>query len=95
MAANILVRELKVPVSDKYSLDVSPDVQVKRVFRRVGLISQNAGEEETIYAARAACPDYPGVLDIGAWEIGRQWCRPQNPPCGDCYLEAACPRLGV
>lgn len=95
MAANILVRNMKVPVSDMYSLDVSPDVHVRRVFRRIGLIGPEASVEEVVYAARAVSPDYPGVLDLGAWEIGRQWCRPSKAICGDCYLGSDCPRVGV
>ncbi|HTP25091.1 MAG TPA: hypothetical protein VMK12_05445, partial [Anaeromyxobacteraceae bacterium] len=85
MAANILVRE-KVPVSDKYSLDVSPDVQVRRVFQRIGLVGPGPSDEQIIYAARAVSPDYPGVLDLGAWEVGRQWCRPNGALCQACYL---------
>jgi endonuclease-3 len=91
MASNILVRELKVPVSDKYSLDVSPDAHVRRVFTRIGLITDGASEEEIMYSARAVSPEYPGVLDLGAWEVGRQWCRPTGPKCGECTLRHGCP----
>lgn len=95
MAANILVREMKVPVSDMYSLDVSPDVHVRRVFRRIGLIGDEASVEEVIYAARAVSPEYPGVLDLGAWEVGRRWCHPASAACKTCYLGACCPRVGL
>ena len=37
LAANILAREFKVPFADYYSIDVSVDVQVRRVFTRLGL----------------------------------------------------------
>ena len=90
MAANILVRDLKIPVADKYSLDVSPDVHVRRVFTRIGLVADGAAEEEIVYAARAVSPQYPGVLDLGAWEVGRTWCRPTGPKCGECMLRAGC-----
>ena len=95
MAANILVRDMKVPVSDMYSLDVSPDVHVRRVFRRIGLIGPEASVEEIVYAARAVSPDYPGVLDLGAWEVGRQWCRPTGALCQACFLGGGCPRVGL
>ena len=38
MATNILARELKVPLSDYYSVDISADVHVRRVFVRLGLV---------------------------------------------------------
>lgn len=91
MAANILVRDFKVPVSDKYSIDVSVDVQVRRAFERLGLIRKDASNEEIIYAARELNPTYPGVIDLALWEIGREWCRPQVPLCSKCYLHAYCP----
>ena len=93
MAANILARDFKIPMADKYCIDISPDVQVRRVFIRLGLISQHANNEELIYSARELNPDYPGVFDLSAWEIGRKWCRPKHPKCNDCYLFQYCPRI--
>jgi len=91
MAANILVREMKIPVRDETSIDVSPDVQVLRVFKRLGLLRTEAKKEELIYRARELNPRYPGVFDRPAWKIGRSWCRPQNPRCGECYMSDCCP----
>jgi endonuclease III len=82
-------------VSDMYSLDVSPDLLVRRVFRRIGLIGGEASVEEVIYAARAVSPEYPGVLDLGAWEVSRQWCHPTSGACGNCYLGACYARVGL
>jgi len=93
MAANILARDFKIPMADKYCIDISPDVQVKRVFIRLGLISQNSTNEELIYSARELNPDYPGIFDFSAWEIGRKWCRPTHPKCNDCYLFQYCPKV--
>lgn len=39
MAANILFRRFKIPFSDLCGIDISPDVHVRRVFRRMGLVS--------------------------------------------------------
>jgi hypothetical protein len=47
------------------------------------------------WAARALHPEFPGLLDYPAWEIGRHWCRPQTPLCAGCYMCAVCPgRVG-
>ena len=91
MAANILVRDFKIPVSDKYSIDISPDSQVRRTFERLGLASRGASNEELTYTAREMNPPYPGVFDLALWEIGRQWCRPSRPQCAKCYLRQHCP----
>ena len=91
MAANSLVRDFKIPVSDRYSLDISADVQVGRAFERLGLVRQNASKEELIYAGRELNPTYPGVLDLAAWEIGKDWCHPRVPECGRCSMQDLCP----
>ncbi len=94
MAANILVRDFKIKVSDKYSIDVSADVQVGRTFERLGLIRQGASTDEIIYTARELNPEYPGVVDMAAWEIGRSWCKPSNMVCDECYMNEVCPTGG-
>lgn len=91
MAANILVREFKIEVSDKYFIDVSLDVHVRRVFRRLGFVHADATDEIFLYTAREMNPEYPGVVDLSCWEIGRNWCRPQNPQCESCYMRSICP----
>jgi endonuclease III len=91
MAANILVRELRVPVSDHYSIDISPDRHVYRVFERAGLVRKGASTEELIYRARELNPTYPGVFDLPCFEIGRNWCRPSAPDCPNCQIGDLCP----
>jgi hypothetical protein len=95
MAANILVRDFKIPVKDKMDLDISADVQVVRVFTRLGLVREGASNEEVIYRARELNRTYPGVFDLAAWEIGRQWCRPREPACIDCYMNNLCPSSNI
>ncbi|HLN26881.1 MAG TPA: hypothetical protein VK395_04000 [Gemmataceae bacterium] len=91
MAANILARDFKVPFKDYYSIDVSADVHVQRVFGRLGLTDPEDSIEAVIYRARALHPEFPGLFDYPAWEIGRNWCRPHSPLCGDCYMKELCP----
>ena len=90
MATNILAREFKISMKDYINIDISPDIQVKRVFRRLGFISKNSSNEELIYCARELNPEYPGIFDLPCWEIGRNWCRPNNPICEKCYLSNYC-----
>jgi len=93
MAANILAREFKIPMKDYICIDISPDVHVKRVFKRLGFILKNASNEELIYCARELNPEYPGIFDLSTWEIGRNWCHPKNPDCKNCYLNEYCPKI--
>ncbi len=95
MAANILARGFKLPFADYYSIDISADRHVRRVFERLGLTTADASVEQLIFRARSLCPEFPGVMDLPVWEIGRQWCRPKNPQCTACYLSEKCPKTGV
>lgn len=93
MATNILSRNFKRPMVDKTSIDVSPDIHVKRVLRRLGFISQNASSEELVYFARELNPEYPGIIDLPLWNIGSKWCKEKKPRCGECYLGKDCPKI--
>jgi len=71
MATNILVRQLKVPMRDRSAIDISADRQVMKYFQAQGLLRVGAKKEELIYLAREINPEYPGLLDLLAWEQGR------------------------
>lgn len=94
MAANLLVRYFKVPMSDYYSIDISVDVHVRRVLTRLGLVEAGATLEQVVYAARAISPEFPGLIDSPAFRLGREVCRPRKPRCGECYLRRWCPSAG-
>jgi hypothetical protein len=70
MAANLLARDFKVPMLDHSSIDISPDSRVKRYFAENGLLRPDGDIYELIYLAREINPDYPGLLDLGAWQGG-------------------------
>jgi uncharacterized HhH-GPD family protein len=91
MAANLLVCDFKVPFKDYESIDASGDVQVCRVFSRLGLTSPYPSPEAVVHIARALSPEFPALLDIPAWEIGRNWCRPETPTCDECFMQRVCP----
>lgn len=90
MATNILARDLKVPLSDYFSIDISADVHIRRVSGRLGLVNSDASIGEIIYRARSLHPEFPGLMDLPVWEIGRNWCRPKQPVCTECYMKDVC-----
>lgn len=93
MSTNILARDFKIPMADHLCIDVSPDVHVLRVFKRLGFIPEDAGSDILIYSARELNPEFPGIFDLSCWNIGRTWCRPIKPLCNDCILKPYCPKI--
>jgi len=91
MAANILARDFKIPFADHYSIDISADRHIRRVFTRLGLTAANASLEQVIYKARTLHPRFPGMMDLPCWEIGRNWCKEHDPECSVCYMKDLCP----
>lgn len=90
MAANILARDFKIEFSDYYSIDISADIHIRRVFKRLGLVKERATVEEIIFRARSIYPEFPGLMDLPVWEIGRNWCKPKKPTCEKCYMSDVC-----
>lgn len=90
MAANILARQFRIPFSDYYSIDISTDVHIKRVMKRIGYVPENADNDMIIYKARELNPEFPGIIDHSCWVIGRDWCRPNNPDCKSCMVRSEC-----
>ena len=94
MAVNILCRDLgwlNPQPAELKTIDVAYDVHVRRVFLRLGL-AQSDSMDEILNAARELSPEYPGKLDLGAWYVGRTWCRPTSPDCRACRLNEVCPK---
>lgn len=92
MATNILARQYKIKLSDFYSIDISPDVHVKRIFYRTGLIDKKYKDniDMIIYKAREIYPEFPGLIDFACWDIGRNWCTERKAICSDCPLKEHC-----
>lgn len=74
-------------------LDIKPDIHVMRVFKRVGLIGADGTRVDAIDAARKFNPRFPAELDAPSWEIGANFCRPNNALCSDCPITDVCPKL--
>ncbi|MDA8093087.1 MAG: iron-sulfur cluster loop [Betaproteobacteria bacterium] len=93
MAANILARQFRIPFSDYYSIDISPDVHITRVMKRMGFVPFGASNDMVIYKAREINPEFPGIIDFSCWEIGRKWCRPKSPSCSECVVTSECKKI--
>jgi len=93
MAANILATKFKIPFSDYFSIDISPDVHIKRVLPRMGLIPFDLSPEMLMYMTRELYPKFPGIIDFPCWEIGRTCCKPNKPDCSSCIVETECKKI--
>ena len=91
MAVEILTRHFGVRLAGAEEGTVAYDVHVRRVFLRAGLVERDT-PADVAAAARLACPEAPGTLDLPAWLVGREWCRPRDPRCEACRLGDVCPR---
>jgi endonuclease III len=94
MAVEILATHLGVPMTGMTDSDVAYDIHVRRVFRRTGLVEVDT-IDAIVTAARTLHPARPGLLDVPAWTVGREWCRPRRPRCTECPISWACPSAPV
>jgi len=94
MIPNILYRYFGIEFSDYSYIDIAPDVHIKRVFHRVGLVPYIKDSEiEKIYTvcrARDISPEFPGLIDGLCWEVGRNYCKANNPKCTSCPFDYFC-----
>jgi endonuclease III len=95
MTTALLVKFFAVPMRDLHFLDLPIDVQIRRVLQRLGLVHEGDADEVMIWRARELWPEFPGMVDVALWEVGRELCRPTNPKCDQCFLAALCPSAGA
>lgn len=93
MTVNILLRSFKENIEDKQWIDVSVDRHVIRVFKRTGIVREEATKEEIIWRARELNPKYPGVFDLATFTIGKKYCKPTNPLCHSCLINNECNKI--
>jgi len=91
MAVQILLRHFHVALAGREAGRVAYDVQTRRVFLRSGLVEVDSVDSIEAAAIEGYAPA-PGILDLPAWLIGRQTCRPALPKCDECRLGKVCPR---
>jgi len=95
MAVKILIKDYgHLQDKEQYKdLDVKPDVHVTRVFKRSGIVPENANMDDVVEAARNYSPEDPSLLDTAAWNIGMEWCHRTKPDCKICPMNNICLRL--
>lgn len=102
MAANILSRDYKVPMTDMSAIDISPDRHVKRCMYRLGLVPErkehdflNISETEIVYAAKAINPSFPGLMDLAFYYMGSKgYCENNSCDKENCLFGKICKRQG-
>lgn len=92
MATNLLHRIFGISYTDYSALDISPDIHIRRVMYRIGLIDDMDDSDLVIYRAKSISPEYPGLMDECFWDMGRECCHPSNPDCIKCKLQDVCSR---
>lgn len=90
MATNLLHRIFGKEYTDYSALDISPDIHIRRVLNRLGLVDDIDDVNMTIYRAKSIYPAFPGVLDECCWDVGRLYCHPTSPKCDECILNEIC-----
>lgn len=85
----LLVRDFDVTLENLYCIDIAYDVHIRRIFLRMGLADRDNIKDVTS-KAKEICNDFPGSLTLPFWVAGREYCRPTNPKCEDCYLNTFC-----
>lgn len=75
--------------TERENMDIKPDVHTVRVLYRLG-VSASMTVDAALDASRWMNPAFPGKVDGALWEIGRRWCRPTDPDCGECVVRDVC-----
>ena len=71
---------------------IKPDIQVRKVFLRLGLINKKASLKEVLDIGKDMAEEVkerPCVVDWALWSFGNQICK-AKPECGKCRLTKIC-----
>lgn len=93
MIINILERRGLIKINDKSGLDISADINVKRVMYRMGWINNIDNNYDAIIAAREHNPVFPGVFDKLLWKVGKEYCLSKESKCDICLVSKYCKKF--
>jgi endonuclease III len=65
---------------------IKPDLQVKKVFLRLGLI----GEKASVEVIAKETNERPCTIDWLLWRFGSEACKTKNPLCDKCSFDESC-----
>jgi 3-methyladenine DNA glycosylase Tag len=72
---------------------IKPDLQVRKVFLRLGLIGEKASVEEIVKIGKLIAEETnerPCVVDWLLWRFGSEVCKTKNPLCDKCSFYESC-----
>jgi len=100
MAANILFRKFGIDFSEYSYIDISLDIHITRVMKRLGLVKFHSKDktfkDNILKETRVWNPEYPGIFDRVCFTSGRTWCHEnKKPDCNSCILKDVCNKVGV
>jgi endonuclease III len=75
---------------------IKPDLQVRKVFLRLGLIGEKASIENIIEIGKVMAEkakERPCAVDWLLWRFGSEVCVSKNPLCDKCLLTSICPHF--
>jgi endonuclease III len=82
------------PPEDRKTMDIKPDVHLRRVLCRIG-VARDQTVNEALRASRWLNPSCPADLNEPLWDIGRMTCHASAPECHLCPIDGYCARVGV
>ena len=72
---------------------IKPDLQVRKVFLRLGLIGEKASIEDIIEVGKVMAEkvkERPCAVDWLLWRFGSEVCKTKNPLCDKCSFDESC-----
>jgi endonuclease III len=72
---------------------IKPDLQVRKVFLRLGLMGEKASVEEIVKIGKLIAEETnerPCTIDWMLWRFGSEVCKTKNPLCDKCSFDESC-----
>lgn len=74
---------------DMKKIGLPPDIHAERVVKRLEN-KKNIDLKQLDQFGLKVYPEFPALLDLLLWPIGRNFCHKTNPRCEDCLLKEIC-----